>query len=579
MPVLSIANVALYAAQITVIVALLGLMFLLPAVRVPQVRLALGHLILLAIVLLPLQCLWLANPVGPVAAEEVTAAVRFDAGTLDVGAAAGAGWTRALGAVLVMGIAVRLAWMAIGVLRLHLRTRRATSRPLPGDVRDLLARVGTDARIHFADDVAAAVTYGIWPPVILLPAALLDAPPARRRAVVCHELLHVQRRDWLWVMAEELVRSVLWFHPAVWWLVREIQVAREEVVDARTVAITGERRVYLDTLLESMPSSGAAAAVPGFLRSRQLARRIASLCQEVPMSRVRTVMAACLVTAALGFGTAAAVSAWPMQARAMVTPPPPGQVPDGPPAPAVIDRVEVAFPSEAATPDVQEVAVGVRAEIDANGIVADTKIASFRIRTNDGDSAASSSGDLMAMVDGTTTPPAGQDRAAAAAMVHASQLRAMFTAARDAISRWRFQPPAAAPHTVMVDVTFQPSQSRVYTGTPRTLITIRNVGPSTPAGAVRVGGAIAPPKKVHHVNPVYPEAAKAAGIGGVVVIEATIGADGTVIDTRVLRSVDPELDEAALAAVRQWRYQPTLLNGAPVPVIMTLTVNFTLRQG
>ena len=63
---------------------------------------------------------------------------------------------------------------------------------------------------------------------------------------------------------------------------------------------------------------------------------------------------------------------------------------------------------------------------------------------------------------------------------------------------------------------------------------------------------------------------------GVVILEATIGPTGTVTDVNVLRSV-PLLDEAAVAAVRQWQYTPTLLNGVPVPVIMTVTVNFSLR--
>jgi len=96
------------------------------------------------------------------------------------------------------------------------------------------------------------------------------------------------------------------------------------------------------------------------------------------------------------------------------------------------------------------------------------------------------------------------------------------------------------------------------------------------AAAVRVGGKVRPPTKTKDVAPVYPAAAKSARIAGVVIIEATIGADGKVIDTKVLRSV-PMLDQAALDAVRQWEYSPTLLNGAPVPVVMTVTINFKLQ--
>jgi protein TonB len=81
---------------------------------------------------------------------------------------------------------------------------------------------------------------------------------------------------------------------------------------------------------------------------------------------------------------------------------------------------------------------------------------------------------------------------------------------------------------------------------------------------------------VHDVAPIYPPPAQAARIQGPVIIEATIGTDGRVQSARVLRAL-PFLDEAALTAVRQWVYTPTLLNGLPVPVIMTVTVMFHLN--
>ena len=93
---------------------------------------------------------------------------------------------------------------------------------------------------------------------------------------------------------------------------------------------------------------------------------------------------------------------------------------------------------------------------------------------------------------------------------------------------------------------------------------------------VRVGGDIKEPKKIKDVKPVYPEAAKAAGVQGIVIIEIIIGTDGAVNEAKVLRSV-PELDRAAVDAVMQWKYTPTLLNGEPVKVIMTVTVTFSLQ--
>ncbi len=96
-------------------------------------------------------------------------------------------------------------------------------------------------------------------------------------------------------------------------------------------------------------------------------------------------------------------------------------------------------------------------------------------------------------------------------------------------------------------------------------------------GPVRVGGDISEPKKIRDLKPVYPADAQAAGIQGLVILEAVIGTDGAVRSAKVLRG-QPLLDEAAVGAVVQWRYTPTLLNGEPVEVVMTVTVNFTLGQ-
>jgi TonB family protein len=97
-----------------------------------------------------------------------------------------------------------------------------------------------------------------------------------------------------------------------------------------------------------------------------------------------------------------------------------------------------------------------------------------------------------------------------------------------------------------------------------------------PSGPVRVGGDIKEPRKIKNVNPVYPEIARRARQQGVVILECVIGADGRVTDVKVLRG-QGMLDQAAMDAVRQWVYEPTELNGVPVPVVMTVTVNFRLN--
>jgi protein TonB len=93
---------------------------------------------------------------------------------------------------------------------------------------------------------------------------------------------------------------------------------------------------------------------------------------------------------------------------------------------------------------------------------------------------------------------------------------------------------------------------------------------------LRVGGGVMMPRKIRDVRPEYPANAQAARIQGVVIMDVRIGPDGSILDATILRSI-PELDNAALAAVRQWRFEPTLLNGAPVDVVTTVTVNFALQ--
>lgn len=94
------------------------------------------------------------------------------------------------------------------------------------------------------------------------------------------------------------------------------------------------------------------------------------------------------------------------------------------------------------------------------------------------------------------------------------------------------------------------------------------------AKAIRVGGQIRPPVRIKEVAPLYPAIAQSARVQGDVVIEATIDEEGKVADARVVKSV-PLLDQAALDAVRQWEYRPSLLNGIPTPVVTTVTVKFT----
>jgi TonB family protein len=165
---------------------------------------------------------------------------------------------------------------------------------------------------------------------------------------------------------------------------------------------------------------------------------------------------------------------------------------------------------------------------------------------------------------------------------------AFIEAAADAVRQWRYEPPADAPISFDVRIAFAPdgtSSLVMHGGVSLVPMAPPPLPPPPPLsdlsaaswaeGAVRVGGAVRPPIKIRNVPPAYPPEALSARLQGVVILKARVEPDGHIEHARVLRSI-PVLDQAALAAVLQWEFAPTLLNGTAVPVLMTVTVQFTL---
>jgi TonB family protein len=118
------------------------------------------------------------------------------------------------------------------------------------------------------------------------------------------------------------------------------------------------------------------------------------------------------------------------------------------------------------------------------------------------------------------------------------------------------------------DVTSSPVLSSVEPDRPRAIAS---------SGPLRAGKDVDPPRIIEKVEPVYPPEAQEAGVEGRVLLDIIIATDGTVTDVHVLRSV-PMLDQAAIDAVSQWRYEPTLVEDVPVEVEMNVFINFTLAN-
>ncbi len=309
------ADLTAYALQAALI---LGVGLCLPSLfrlRDPRACLYYWQGLLLAVLALPL--------LQPEAGRVILAGeLTVTAGWLDGLAANGAGgetWTayRLLLLAVGLGTLVRLAWLGLGLSRLRSLRRDAVLAALSPAVSRAFEDAGTRARLLVSGRVEGPVTFGWRDPVILLPAGVLELAPEAQRGIVCHELLHVRRRDWLCALFEEAVRALLWFHPAVWMLLARIALSREQVVDREVVRRIGSRRVYLEAL-RAVASRSWQAAVPGlpFFHRGHLRERVAHLCQEVSMSRPRITTLVTTFAGLLALTAILGVLAFPMTGTA-----------------------------------------------------------------------------------------------------------------------------------------------------------------------------------------------------------------------------------------------------------------------
>lgn len=476
-------------------------------------------------------------------------------------------WEQLLIMVLVVGAAARLGWLVAGLMRLRRLRHRATRGPIAQTENELLSNLRTHCEIRYARDIEQPLTFGVWRPIVIVPEKLRGQATEVQQAVLGHELLHVERHDWAWLIVEELAVCVFWFHPVSWWLASQIQRAREEVVDELTILLTGRRKTYVEALLAF---SDATSIVPtaAFARRRHLFRRIALVSKESAMSSRRIVATCAAMALLIGAGSWYAVSAFPLhsaaqsQAASGLNPGPlelkAHQVTPENPIPRRLHFEPPVFPDSGNS---LRGSVGVQVTLDDVGRIAEARIVEFALNGPDFN---------IGMTGITGGGWEGLARATGRSLTK-EQITGVFDAAVASVRQWRYDPPAEAPLTFAVKVpvkigpevmAFQPGpgNAAVRDGVRRD-------------DALRVGGNIKAPRKIKDVRPVYPPIARQAGVAGVVILEVRIGTDGFVEDGRVLRSI-PLLDEAALDAVRQWQFEPTLMNGQPIPVIMTVTINF-----
>jgi TonB family protein len=356
-------NVVAYSMQIGLLVGLAAFVPALLRLRAPNARLAYWHILLAACLLLPFirpwrrEMLTVSTPVlSPMA--EVPPIQPMPPSPLPKSEIA-------LG-ILGAGMAVRLLWLCGAFWRL--RRLRRHSAPLRQ-----ATTWSVEADVRLSEAISSPVTFGFLHPVVLLPPSFVDMDDQIQDAILCHEILHVRRRDWLFTLGEELVRSVFWFHPAIWWLLGEIGLAREQEVDRQVVELTKSRDEYVDALLAVAGAKPRLDLVPAplFLRKRHLKQRVVSIMKEVRMSKTRSLSA---LAAGLGILAAACwlvTATFPLAAAPQNVSDYPGVTVDT--GGAVLHRTAVMYPDAARLKNIQGVVV-VEAALDGSGNVIETRV-------------------------------------------------------------------------------------------------------------------------------------------------------------------------------------------------------------
>jgi TonB family protein len=433
--------------------------------------------------------------------------------------------------VWAAGVTLAAATLLTGVLRLSriaARARRVTHGPWASNTRTVAASYGLRREVVVlqTDAPHLLATWGLFRPRVLLPSHAAEWPEDRIHAVICHELAHVSRHDWLVQVAAQALLTVLWFNPLMWIactrLRRESEQACDDAVLARGV-IAREYATHLLALARKCrrAESSWSPALP-MAQPSTLERRIAAMLNpglnRAALSR-RAIVLTALLSCAVTLPTAAFHAA---------------RQPPGALSGSVYDATGAVLPQVALTlEDTQQKKW--QATTDSEGRFEFPLVAPGRYVLS-----ASLPGFRALRHDFELKNASDWDRAVT---LQVGDVRETIT-----VSERRVTAPGL------------PTQPR---------------GPQP----VRVGGNVRAPTKQLDVRPVYPPEMRDAGREGVVPIDAIIGRDGSVTSVRVLSAqVHPAFAIAAVDAVRQWRFRPTLLNGIPVDVVMTVSVRFSLSD-
>ena len=424
----------------------------------------------------------------------------------------------------------RLGWMAF-------RARRVRNGSWPRLAEEVSRSYGMRRRVRLllSDQRMAPATWGCLRPGILLPPDATAWSRERIRIVLLHEIAHVARSDWPVQLLAEIVRAVYWFNPLMWIACRRLREESERAADDAVMGRGIEGTVYASELLSIARSFRANHPVwlpaAGIARPSTLERRVSAMLNarvnRQPISRIaRLGTVTALVAIAVAIGSAQNLfSSF---------------------SGAVYDSMNGLLPN------VRMVLTNVQSG------------AKYEIRS-----------DANGRFEFVALPP-GRYSLETELMGFAAFRGALDISGPTVQRDFKLQV-GSLQETVAVriprpdDVAVDPAPRSAVSTRFSTVPSACQGAPTTGGG---IGGNIRPPTKLIHTVPVYPPGRSASKEGGLVVLDAQIGTDGTISDTHTVSSTHPDFEAAVTDAVRQWAFSQTLLNCVPVEVAMRVTVRF-----
>jgi len=527
-------------------------------------------------------------------------------------------WTAWLVAAWLSGTVGALVGLLAGLWRVRRVLKRTVPLTEPRWV-EVASRISRRLRTRpvmlvEGSDPALLVTCGWWRPRVVLPPGCRDWPDGKLWSVLSHELAHVRRRDWVVQLGAEVVRCVYWFNPLFWLAARRLRQESERACDDAVLYEGIDAASYASHLLDIARAAGRSRALPlalGMAHATSLEGRVKAMLDE-RMDRRPVTSSGAFATALCMLAIAVPIAASTIERGGQVglepLPSVSGVVPllSAPPSATV---TSVAVPRRPARrPSPQRMMQSLERMTPATAAVAEQARAVVQREVP-----ATGSASFSGIVRGTR----GTSMAGAQVLMTDAATGAVRTDKTAADGRFAFFSLPAAQYSVTVsqpgwatarhDLTLEEGQQadRMFALTMGVVSEAVTVAASGPPGVNPAPVLNAPPRaevsrvspsartrrcdsnglncltapiKLVDVRPIYPSEALNRGAQGVVILETTIGQSGAVSNVRVLRGIDPALNTAALEAVKQWEFAPTLLDDMPTAIIMSVTVNFSIQR-